>query len=71
MTNDKIKGELLALAAEMVLGKGLPSSFVEDYQWPKTTPIAAIRIFSKALEQMDRTKADWTYRIRDISEHLK
>lgn len=49
MTNDKIKGELLTLAAEMACGKGLPSSFVQDYEWPRTTPIAAVRIFSKAI----------------------
>lgn len=64
------QGKLIALAAEMVLGKGLPSSFVEDHQLPKTTPVTARRLISQELERMDRTTKDWAYRLRQISNSL-
>lgn len=53
------QGKLIALAAEMALGKGLPSSFVEDHQ-----------LVSQELEHMDRTIKDWAYRLRQISNSL-
>jgi hypothetical protein len=64
------QSKLIALAAEMALGKGLPSSFVEDHKWPKTTPVTAIRMVSQEFERMDRTTKDWAYRLRQISNSL-
>lgn len=64
------QSKLIALAAEMVLGKGLPSPFVEDHRWPKTTPVTAVRMVSQELERMDRTTKDWAYRLRQISNSL-
>lgn len=67
----KAKSQLIKLAGEMALGKGLPSSFVEDHRWPKTTPVTAIRMVSRELELMDRTTKDWAYRLKQVSDSLK
>jgi hypothetical protein len=64
------QSKLIALAAEMAIGKGLPSSFVDDHKWPKTTPVTAIRMVSQEFERMDRTTKDWAYRLRQISNSL-
>jgi hypothetical protein len=54
----------------MALGKGLPSPFVEDHTWPKTTPVTAIRMVSKELERMDVVVKDWAYRLGNIARSL-
>ena len=60
------RSELLKLAAEMVIGRGMPSPYSEDWHLPKTVPKKVMRQIRTAAEQADNQCKDWAVRLRKI-----
>ena len=63
---DDGRTELLKLAGEMVAGVGMPSTFLEDWKLPKTTPRRACRQIRDAADKADEQCKRWAVRLRGI-----
>jgi hypothetical protein len=64
------KAELIKIAAEMARGKNMPSEFVEDWEFTKTTPDSAKRMVIKcAGEAHDQTRI-WAIKLINIANAL-
>ncbi len=62
--------ELINLAAEMVRGTDMPSQYLGDHKWQKTTGInERRRILKEAVKANDRCR-DWAVRLRAIANRL-
>jgi ribosomal protein S27AE len=65
-----MKAELIKLAAEMAMCQCMPSTNIEDWDLPKTTPVAAKRkIEASACLAEDQCKS-WAIRLRQIVDGM-
>jgi hypothetical protein len=65
-----VKVPLIALAAEMTRGVGMPSNFAEDRKFYLTTPKAERRRILAEAEVALETARQWAVRVRRVADRL-
>ena len=63
------RSNLIKLAARILLHA--PSTFIEDYDLPKTTPLAAKRAIIKLAGEQSEKQRRWAIELRQIADSLK
>lgn len=63
--------DALNLAAEMLNSPAMPSSFIEDWNLPKSTPRKVCRKIIEAADRADAQCKQWAMRLRIIYDALR
>ncbi|MGZ8954493.1 MAG: hypothetical protein ACXW0Q_07425 [Methylovulum sp.] len=67
---NEIRSKLIQLASEMALGLNMPSEFVEDWGFPKTTPVSAKRTAIRCAELANDQARSWAAKLNYIAKEL-
>jgi hypothetical protein len=60
------KAKLIELVTEMAQCQNMPSTYYEDWPWPKTTPVTALKLVRAAAEKAENQCKDWATRLSEV-----
>ena len=66
-----VRGELIRLAAEMVQCRNMLACPIEDWAWPKSTPVSVRRnVLADAAKAREQCR-QWGIKIRALADRLE
>jgi len=68
---ESARSEIIKIAAEMLHHPALPSSFIEDWDLPKSTPLKTCRKIIDAADKVDEQCKRWAVRLRSVFDSLQ
>ena len=70
-TTESARRDILKIAAELLHHPALPSTFIEDWSLPKSTPRKTCRKIIASADAVDEQCKRWAVRLRAVYDSLK